>query len=64
MRIFTDINVSKERGDYHPRHDLQALNLEKLGAVRRRCNQMFNHEWTQIKMTRLRWATARQANDE
>jgi hypothetical protein len=32
MRIFTDINVSKERGDYHPYNNLQALNLEKIGA--------------------------------
>ena len=31
MRIFTDINISKERGDYHAHHILQALFLVKLG---------------------------------
>jgi hypothetical protein len=30
MRIFTDICVSKERGDYQMRSRLQALNFEKI----------------------------------
>jgi len=33
MRIFTDINVSKERGDYHARAILQALFWSKIAAL-------------------------------
>jgi hypothetical protein len=46
MRIFTDINVSKERGDYHSPHNLQALNLEKLGAASQ-SGKLFSHRLTQ-----------------
>jgi hypothetical protein len=33
MRIFTDINISKERGDYQAHHILQVLFLVKLGEM-------------------------------